>query len=251
MEKVEAEIKSRKIYGLMSAVMAEIGPVAKNQRNTQQNYKFRGIDDIYLAVQNVMAKHSIFCSPTVLHDRSEERTTTKGTNLIYRILTVRYDFYAADGSSVSCTVVGEGMDSGDKGSNKALSSAHKYALIQIFCIPTEEAKDVELFDHEPSKPSNSGWDRSKFDKKPMPEPLHTKHVEAALSAFSSLKKDVKETTPEQGIYHHDNLEMRDNFYKALDGVAGLRKDLHEAISKNLDGRPKFEYLKLVEQAKKI
>ena len=40
-------------------------------------------------------------------------------------------------------VIGEGMDSGDKASNKAMSVAHKYAIMQLLSIPTEDAKDPE------------------------------------------------------------------------------------------------------------
>ena len=37
--------------------------------------------------------------------------------------------------------MGEGMDAGDKASNKAMAVALKYALFQTFCIPTEEMAD--------------------------------------------------------------------------------------------------------------
>ena len=43
--------------------------------------------------------------------------------------------------------MGEGMDSGDKATNKAMSAAQKYAFFQVFCIPTEEPKDSELDSH--------------------------------------------------------------------------------------------------------
>lgn len=42
------------------------------------------------------------------------------------------------GSSISCTVMGEGRDTSDKATNKAMAAAHKYALLQTFCIPTED-----------------------------------------------------------------------------------------------------------------
>ena len=51
--------------------------------------------------------------------------------------------YAPDGSNVSCVVVGEAMDSGDKSCNKAMSAAFKYAAFQLFCIPTEEMLDPD------------------------------------------------------------------------------------------------------------
>jgi len=137
------------IYSAISAVMAEIDPIGKTRKNEQQGYKFRGIDDVYLAVNEPFVKHGIFCVPTVLSSVREERQTAKGGTLLYTILTVKYTFYAKDGSFVESTVCGEAMDSGDKSANKAMSAAMKYALMQIFAIPTEEPKDTEYHSPEP------------------------------------------------------------------------------------------------------
>lgn len=132
-----------KIYQAIPACMADIEAIAKDRKNTSQGYQFRGIDDVYNELHAILAKHGVFTVPEVLEERSEERQTAKGGVLIYRILRIRYTFFAADGSSVTAVVVGEGMDSGDKASNKAMSVGHKYALLQVFAIPTEEAKDPE------------------------------------------------------------------------------------------------------------
>ena len=93
-------------------------------------------------------KHHLFIVPEVIDQKREERTTSKGNALIYSIVTVKYTFYAEDGSSVSAVVIGEGMDSGDKATNKAMSIAFKYACFQVFCIPTEEMVDPDQDSHE-------------------------------------------------------------------------------------------------------
>lgn len=142
------------IYKAIPAIMLDLSPVAKDRANQAQNYKFRGIDDVYKCVQAVMAKHGVFCVPQVEEDRTEERQTQKGSALIYRVLTIKYVFYAADGSSVSVKVIGEGMDSGDKASNKAMSVAQKYALIQIFCIPTTDPNDPDAKTDDPENDSH-------------------------------------------------------------------------------------------------
>jgi hypothetical protein len=67
---------------------------------------------------------------------------------MYRVLKMRYSFVAADGSSIATDAVGEGMDSGDKASAKAMSIAQKYAILQTFLVPTEDAKDPEVDNHE-------------------------------------------------------------------------------------------------------
>lgn len=137
-----------KIYGLMATVLSEVGSVGKGRRNEQQGYRFRGIDDVYEAVHPLFAKHGIFTLPRVLSEDTSERTTQSGTILRFVKLTMAYDFFAPDGSHVTAEVVGEAMDAGDKASNKAMSAAQKYALIQTLCIPTGDNPDTEEQTHE-------------------------------------------------------------------------------------------------------
>ena len=136
------------IHEKIIAVMRDVEPISKDRNNANQGYKFRGIDDVYAALHNILAKHGVFTVPEVLTERVEDRTTKNGSALIYRVLTIRFTFFAEDGTSIAATVVGEGMDSGDKASNKAMSVAHKYALLQAFAIPTEDVKDPENESHE-------------------------------------------------------------------------------------------------------
>jgi len=132
-----------KIYAAIPAIMAEVKEIPKSRRNTQQNYAFRGIDDAYAAFQPLFARHGVFIVPNVMDCKREERTAKSGGTLIWTVLTIRHTFYASDGSSIDATTVGEAMDSGDKGSNKAESAALKYALLEVFCVPTEADNDTE------------------------------------------------------------------------------------------------------------
>lgn len=140
------------IYSAICGIMEDIGVVGKNDTNKQQGFKYRGIDSVMNALNPAMIKHKIFCVPEVLEQTREERTTAKGATLIYSVCKMRYRFYATDGSSVDAVVVGEGMDSGDKATNKAMSVAFKYACFQTFCIPTEDLMDDPDADsHENTK----------------------------------------------------------------------------------------------------
>lgn len=150
-------MENQKIYSALAAVMSEIGVIEKGKTNSQQGFKYRGVDDVMNALQPLLIKHKVFIAPEVLEQTREERTSTRGGTLIYSILKVKYTFYTDDGSFVSAIVIGEGMDSGDKASNKALSIAFKYACFQIFCIPTEEMQDPDSESHEiePKQKTNS------------------------------------------------------------------------------------------------
>jgi hypothetical protein len=132
-----------KIYELIGKAMADIGAIGKDSYNSQQKYKFRGIDAVYNALNPVLTKYGLFICPEILDQKREERSTASGGLLKYTVLTMRYRVFADDGSFVEMTVVGEGMDSGDKSANKAMSVAMKYAMFQLFCIPTEEMIDPD------------------------------------------------------------------------------------------------------------
>lgn len=130
------------IYMAINAVMNEVGAVGKNHKNDQQKYQYRGIDDVMTALAPAMQKHGVFVVPEVLTIIREEKEG-RSSKLLYSIVKVKYTFYAVDGTFVTATVMGEGMDSGDKATNKAMSAAFKYALLQTFCIPTDELVDSE------------------------------------------------------------------------------------------------------------
>lgn len=178
------------IYQAIASIMQKGNAIGKNKRNDQQKFMYRGIDDVLNTFNPLMAEAGIFCVPEVLEATREERQGRNGGNLIYSVMKVKYTFYAADGSNVSATVIGEGMDSGDKASNKAMSVAMKYAMFQVFCIPTEEMIDPDGETPEPSKPKRSA------DNPPPPKaqpPRYDKPVEAADGYYycSECKEIIK------------------------------------------------------------
>lgn len=126
------------IYQAIADIMKNGCAIGKDKYNEQQKFKYRGIDDVMNTFQPLLAERGIFIVPEVMESHREERASRNGGNLIYSILKVKYTFYAEDGSSISAIVIGEGMDSADKASNKAMAVAMKYAMFQVFCIPTEE-----------------------------------------------------------------------------------------------------------------
>ena len=143
------------IYQSITKIMEEVPSIGKNQKNKTQNFMYRGIDDVMNALQPLLAKYKVFIVPEILEQTREERTTKNGSGLIYSICKIKYKFYAEDGSSIEATTIGEGMDSGDKATNKAMAIAMKYALFQVFCIPTEEMKDPDSETPEPSTPKKT------------------------------------------------------------------------------------------------
>ena len=125
-----------KIHKAIIAVMREVGPIGKDSRNEQQKFNYRSVAAVYNRVHPLFAKHGIFSYPGKVLDQIRETGKSRsGGDLHYAVLTIEYTFAAEDGSSIAVTVVGEGMDPGDKASNKAMAAAHKYALCQVLNIP--------------------------------------------------------------------------------------------------------------------
>lgn len=141
-------MENGQIYAAISAAMADISAIAKDKYNEKQGFKFRGIDDVMNALKPILTKNKIFTVPQVLEQTRESKVTTKGGELRYSILKIAFRFYTTDGSFVEAVTLGEGMDSGDKSSNKAMAIAYKYALFQVFCIPTEEMTDPDSESYE-------------------------------------------------------------------------------------------------------
>lgn len=139
------------VYAAINAVQAALAVtgITKSRQNQQQRYNFRGIDDVYNVVSPLLAKNGLCILPRVLSHHCVERQTKNGSPLFYTTLDVEFDFVcAADGSSHTVRTVGEAMDSADKSSNKAMSAAYKYAVMQAFAIPTEGDNDADGTTHD-------------------------------------------------------------------------------------------------------
>lgn len=138
------------VYQMIAEVSAEMSKegISKNNKNAQQGYKFRGIDDVYNALAPVMSKIGLVVLPRVLSRETLERQTKLGGTLFYTTVDVEFDFVSShDGSKHVVKTYGEAMDSADKSTNKAMSAAYKYACMQAFCIPTEGDNDADATTH--------------------------------------------------------------------------------------------------------
>lgn len=226
-----------KIYEAICNVMSDIGVVGKNDVNKTQGFKYRGIDAVMNALNPAMIKHKVFVAPEVIEQQREERTTAKGGTLLFSICKVKFRFFTTDGSSVEVVTIGEGMDSGDKATNKAMSIAFKYACFQLFCIPTEELMD------DP-------------DKESQPSSEVVKEKKPGKKQATEEEKDAEETEKiakaKIGTVHAKALEARCNnegvpvelickLYK-VDALASLTNAQYRNIADHWD--------KILEQVKK-
>lgn len=147
------------VYKAIAAVAGELAKtgIAKDRKNAQQGYNFRGIDDMYNTLAPLLSQHGLVILPRVTDRTCVERQTRNGGALFYTTVAVEFDFVAVeDGSKHTVTTFGEAMDSGDKSTNKAMSAAYKYAVMQAFAIPTEGDNDADATTHEVAAKKDSG-----------------------------------------------------------------------------------------------
>lgn len=133
-------METPQIYKALVSIMRSVDHIGKDKKNQQQGFNYRGIDDLYNSLHSAFALNGVIIIPEVLDIHREERTSAKGGLLLWTIQKIKFRFIAEDGSFVEAILNGEAMDSADKGANKANSVALKYALMQMFLIPTEELK---------------------------------------------------------------------------------------------------------------
>lgn len=135
------------IFVALAAIMRDITAIAKDQKNAQQGFNFRGIDDFYNTLHPIFAAHGVVTVPTVLEVAFDKWLNAKQNSVFCARVKVSYKFLATDGTSIEAVGHGEAFDFGDKALNKAMSMAHKYVLAQTFQIPTAQPDgDVYTYD---------------------------------------------------------------------------------------------------------
>jgi hypothetical protein len=156
----------KKIYEALNSIMSAIEPIAKNKRNTQQNYNFRGVDDVYAVLNPMLVANKVVITFETLSHQLNQFESKSGGALFRAIVEVKYILvHTEDNSSIEVIIFGEGMDSGDKATPKAYSVAYKYMAFQLFCIPVDTVADVENDHHEVTPTQN----KPATPKKPEPE----------------------------------------------------------------------------------
>ena len=131
------------IYQKMASILRETKAITKSEKNQQQGFRFRGIDNVMNELHDLFAKNDVFILQEVQEWATNDRPTKSGGVNTFTRAKIKFRYMTTDGSCVETVNIGEAMDSGDKGFNKAMSVALKYSLLQMFLIPTEEQKDPD------------------------------------------------------------------------------------------------------------
>jgi ERF superfamily len=137
----------------LAAVKNAVGAVAKAERNTQQNFNFRGVDAVVNAAAPALNKFGVIVLPRVISHTYEQVTTSTGKLASRVILEVEYAFTGPAGDVLVAVVMSESMDYGDKAMAKAMSVAYRTVLLQVLNLPTDEKDPDESIYEQADKPA--------------------------------------------------------------------------------------------------
>ncbi|MFX6530715.1 ERF family protein [Acinetobacter baumannii] len=120
--------------------------LAALDKDGNELYKTRSIDDVYNLLSPLLCKHKIVVAPNVI-SLQREVVKTKYSIQYQSLVTIEYSFTSAlDGSVHKATVYGEAFDYGDKSISKASSMAYKTACFQVFNFPVIQDPDSIVHD---------------------------------------------------------------------------------------------------------
>lgn len=228
------------IHQLMGSILAQMPAIGKTQKNVQQNFMFRGHDDVLNALNPLLAKHGVYVIPDAVERVTAHRETAKGSTMYEVNLHVRFRFYGPGGDYVEASGWGEGTDMGDKATSKAMTMAFKYVLAQVFAVSTAAAADPDgQTAEETYRPENT---RSQDGPGPFPVPRSWAKVQEAVRGDCDNPDEawrLFQAFTRAASYHlygqTDSKELTAEQRKVLlQKAAGATAALHDATAK-VDG----------------
>lgn len=185
------------IVVLLSRVMADVGAIPKTHDHDAPGarFKFRGIEDVQAALQPALRRHGVIVAPFVQERRDlPSRPKSNGGSMTAVALHVSYTFHGPAGDLLTVSAWGEGADSSDKATGKAMSMAFKSAMLQTFVIPTEDQPDADRYEPEGRPPAESPEQAAERDD------LAQRAIAAAAAAPTPEKlQDVGAYAHRQGV----------------------------------------------------
>jgi hypothetical protein len=140
------------IHTAINAIMQNVGYV-KKKKAQGLNYTYAGETALIEAIRPEMVEQNV--TMTVLNYdiiADNTYTTSKGTEMQDVKVKANIVFHhAPSGTEITVCALGEGADTSDKATNKAMTGAYKYALRQTFCIETGDDPDKERIDRATRK----------------------------------------------------------------------------------------------------
>lgn len=206
--------KEMNIYEKMSAIVNELGTVAKNLNvdlGKGKNYKAVQEKDVLDAIKPLEEKYRVYSYPKerkVIDNSILEKETSYGiTKSLYMRIETTYEFVNIDKPEEKITMVsyGDGIDTGDKAPGKAMTYSDKYSLLKAYKVATGDDPDKDASDEK-------GYSK--------PKKLEGSQRIALLNKINELELELD-------IPHEKTLEI----YKVTSNSQMTDSQLQECIAK--------------------
>lgn len=193
-ESLVIEPPATNVIEAVRRVMRDLPAIGKDEHAApeQGGYAYRGIAAITKHVQPLFAKHGVVLSPNRIEHRERIEISVRNKPWTDTELSIVYRCYGPGGVDdyIEIEVPSVGRDNSDKGSNKAMTQAYKYALTQLLCIA--DAKD-----------DNDGTTDEADDRSDPERDLATRpqidNVRALVRQLRALDIETSTPTDEGGV----------------------------------------------------
>lgn len=199
------------LWNKMLYIMEHSGHLQKTGWNKEHGYHFVEETAVLAHIRPLL----VLLGLVLVFDEEEcEQVMRKGRNGEVSDITkkkVRYTLVDADsGEKHTWCVYGYGQDSLDKGPYKALTGAHKYAIMKTFQIPTGDDPEADLGEGQqreaeqsrrqerrpPPQQAQGGSEAAQQDPMKRPVALNTMNVARTLLANPLLREKTKRNAEE-------------------------------------------------------
>jgi len=133
----------KNIQEAILAIYKEVGYVQK-EKSQNLNYTFASEKEFIKALRPVMVDNGVTVYVKEMNQIVQTEYTTRNSAVMLRTnIHGVVCFTHVSGSFIDVESYGEGADSGDKSTNKAMTDLYKYALRQTFMIETGDDPDKD------------------------------------------------------------------------------------------------------------
>lgn len=185
------------VFAAINAVTDELRKVGIGKNKRAQgtfSFAYRGIDDVYAALSPALVAHHLVIAPITIEKEADlvlQKGHTTRIKVTYAVVSTE------DGSRIEVQSLGEGADTSDKGTGKAMSYAYKNLVFQLFCTPVAGQEDTDAETIETTVSVSE-------DLLLAAEDAANEGIEAYKAFWSQTSKPSREALQKSG--HHDRLK---------------------------------------------
>ena len=146
----EKESKPISLAIKLAEIGEKVGAVKKGGTNQQQKYAFIEYAEVAARIRKLLAEYKVAIVPEVESYTASEVMNKYGGKGFHYVLNMTFEIINGDDNEdrISKKWVGEAIDYGDKGVNKAITAGSKYFLMRLFNVSEKGAEDPDLITPE-------------------------------------------------------------------------------------------------------